>query len=181
MLSQQQIRDSAPLFKTVTDAEAAQIASLVLDNLQYQTNLATTLAALQFSDPGTRQALADTIQSFVYRLLQSRSAANVVEVLQEFGLPEEHAASVGGVIGERIDDIAKDFASKSSGERLVDLEWRFGLTVASSSGASPPFVQMRISFENQPPVSVEMDMRQFFEFASDVKRIQNQQSNNLRL
>jgi hypothetical protein len=144
------------------------------------TNLSTQLAALEISDPATRQAIADTVLSFVHRLLQSRaSSSDCSTLLEGLGIPPPHAASVGGAIASRLDTLAKDLASRSSGDKLSDLEWRFGLTAASNSGAGAPFVQMRVSFEKLPPVSVEMGMLEFYEFAADIKRIQQQISTTL--
>jgi hypothetical protein len=175
MLSQQQLRDNAPLFNTISEDESRQITSLVLDSFQYQTNLSTQLATLEISDPGTRQTLADTVLSFVQRLLQSRaSSSDCASLLEGIGIEAGHAAAVGSVIASRLDALAKDLASRSSGDKLIDLEWRFGLTAASNSGAAAPFVQMRVSFEKLPPVSVEMGMLEFYEFAADIKKIQQQ-------
>jgi hypothetical protein len=180
MLSQQQLRDNAPLFNSISEDEARQICSVVLDSLQYQTNLSTQLAGLEISDPGTRQALSDTILSFVQRLLQSRaSSSDCGALLEGLGVAAGHAAAVGAVIASRLDAVAKDLASRSSGDKLVDLEWRFGLTAASNSGAGAPFVQMRVSFEKLSPVSVEMGMLEFYEFAADIKKIQQQISTTL--
>jgi hypothetical protein len=100
-------------------------------------------------------------------------------LLEGIGVAPGHAAAVGAVIASRLDAVAKDLASRSSGDKLVDLEWRFGLTAASNSGAGAPFVQMRVSFEKLPPVSVEMGMLEFYEFAADIKKIQQQISTTL--
>jgi hypothetical protein len=100
-------------------------------------------------------------------------------LLEGLGVAAGHAAAVGAVIASRLDSVAKDLASRSSGDQLVDLEWRFGLTAASNSGAGAPFVQMRVSFEKVAPVSVEMGMLEFYEFAADIKKIQQQISTTL--
>jgi hypothetical protein len=103
------------------------------------------------------------------------------ELLQGLGIPEDHAAALAAVVDSRLAPLCKDLASRSSGDRLLDLEWRFGLTAASNSGAGAPFVQMRISLEKVDPVSVEMGVLEFYEFASDIKNIQQQMSNTLGL
>ena len=180
MLSQQQIKDNAPLFRSVTPDETRQLCSVVLDSLQYSTSLSSQLASLDISDPATRQTLAETILSFVQRLLQSRAAASkVTDQLTSLGFGEEHAAALSSLIAGRLDNLCRDMASRSSGDRLSDLEWRFGLTAASSSGTGTPFVQMRIAFENFDPVSVEMGMTEFYEFAADIKKIQDKMSSTL--
>jgi hypothetical protein len=116
----------------------------------------------------------------VHRLLQSRaSSSDCSALLEGLGIAGGHAAAVGGAIAARLDTLAKDLASRSSGDKLSDLEWRFGLTAASNSGAGAPFVQMRVSFEKLAPVSVEMGMLEFYEFAADIKRIQQQISTTL--
>jgi hypothetical protein len=180
MLSPQQIRDNAALLNSISEDEAGQICSIVLDSLQYQTNLQGQISALEISDPQTRQVLADTILSFVQRLLQSRSAAtDCAGLLSQVGLSPGHSAALGAVISSRLDALAKDLASRSSGDKLLDLEWRFGLTAASNQGAGAPFVQMRISFEKVEPVAVEMGMMEFYEFAADIKKIQQSMGNTL--
>lgn len=180
MLSQQQIKDNVVLFTSITSDEARQICSIVLDSLQYQTSLASQLAAVEISDPATRQTIADTILSFIQRILQSRSSAsNVAEQLKAIGLDAEYCAALSGTISDRLDAVCKDMASRSSGDRLSDLEWRFGIMAASNSGPGAPFVQMRLAFENFDPVSVEMGMMEFYEFAADIKQIQEKMSNTL--
>lgn len=180
MLSQQQIKDNAPLFKSVTPDEAGQLCSLVLDSLQYATSLPSQLATLEVADPATRQTLGETLLAFVQRLLQARSsAAKIADQLTSLGISADHAAVLASVIGSRLDSLCRDMASRSSGDRLSDLEWRFGLTAASSSGTGTPFVQMRIAFENFDPVSVEMGMPEFYEFAADIKKIQDKMSSTL--
>ena len=64
----------------------------------------------------------------------------------------------------------------TTGDKLNDIEWRFGITAASSSQDGSPFVQMRLDFENKDPVPIEMGIMEFYEFAGDIKRIQTQMS-----
>lgn len=180
MLSQQQIKDNAHLFNSVTPDDARQLCSVVLDSLQYSTSLSNQIASLEISDPATRQTLAETILAFVQRLLQARSSASKIsDQLTSIGLSAEHASAMASLISSRLDSLCKDMAARSTGDRLNDLEWRFGLTAASSSGSGTPFVQMRISFEHFDPVSVEMGMPEFYEFAADIKKIQEHMSSTL--
>jgi hypothetical protein len=182
MLSQAQLRENAGLFQGISAEESAQICSVVFDSLQFQTHLPTLLAGLEISDPGTRQTIADTLFCFIQKLMQSRSAnADSAELLQGMGISPGHSLAMASVVDSRLGPLCKDLASRSSGDRLLDLEWRFGLTAASNSGAGAPFVQMRISFEKLEPVSVEMGILEFYEFASDIKNIQQQMSNTLGL
>ncbi|OHT13317.1 HCaRG protein [Tritrichomonas foetus] len=173
MLSQQQIRENLATFSTVAPEDLCQICNVVLDSLQFQSNLSSNLAQLEISDPATRQMIADTLNALVFKLLSSRSAAtDSADQLQSSGLSAELAKPLGDVISSRIDVIAKSMASRSQADRLSDLEWRFGLTASSNNGSGSAFVQMRLSFENAQPVSVEMGMKEFYEFASDIKKIQ---------
>ena len=180
MLSQQQIRENISTFSAVSADEASQICSIVLDSLQFQTNLSNILSTLSISDPATRQTIADTLYSIVFKLLQSRSSAtDCADQLQSYGLSPDYARPLSDVISGRIDIIAKGMASRSQSDRLSDLEWRFGLTAQSNSGPGAAFVQMRLSFQNSGSVSVEMGMKEFYEFASDIKKIQSQMAATL--
>lgn len=179
MLSQQQLKDNIPLLRAINSDEVRQLGSLVLDTIQYQTVLSTHLASLDFSDPASRQTMGDTLMSFVQRVLQSRASSNVSAQLITLGLDEERASVLATLISSRLDAICRDLASRSSGDKLSDLEWRFGLTAASGQGAGAPFVQMRIAFEKMDAVSVEMGMMEFYEFAADIKQIQERMSNTL--
>lgn len=180
MLSNQQLRENATLFESISAESTHQLAQVVCDSIQFDTNLQTQLASLEISDATTTETLADTILSFIHRLLQSRSASSdCQQTLVNLGFSEEHAAAMATVIGERLDSIARALASRSSGDRLSDLEWRFGLTAASNTGTSAPFVQFRLQFDSIEPVSVEMGMNEFYEFAGDIKRIQQQMSDSL--
>ena len=40
---------------------------------------------------------------------------------------------------------------------------------------------MKLSFENYKPVSVEMGIMEFYEFAADIKHIQQEMSNNFNI
>lgn len=182
MLSHQEIKDNMVRFESVSLDEAAQLTGAVLDHIQLKSNLQQLLASLEFSDTQTKQTLAETILSFVTRLLQSRSATSeVAPLLKQAGLNDEYSEHISKVISTRLDTLVKDLAEKSSGDRLQDLEWRFGLTAASSTGAGTPFIQMRLQFENEAPVSLEMGMTEFYEFAGDIKRIKSQMENSLSL
>ena len=182
MLSQQKIKDNMPQFEAVSAEEAAQLTNIVLDSMQYSSNLQTLLANSEIADSVTRQTLADTIFSFVSRLLQSRTAtSDCTELLKSNGLDEERSEAISSVISSRLDSIVKEMAEKSSGDKLTDLEWRFGLTAASNNGQGTPFIQMRLEFENDAPVSLEMGMTEFYEFAGDIKRIQSQMTNSMNL
>ena len=180
MLSQQQIKDNAPLFNSISTDEARQLCSLVLDSLQFATSLSAALASVEIGDPATRQTMAETLLSFVQRLLQARSASSKVkQQLTNLGFGEDYAAALASLIGGRLDSLCKEMASRSSGDRLSDLEWRFGLTAAANSGQGAPFVQMRIAFENFEPVSVEMGMMEFYAFADDIRQIQERMASTL--
>ena len=184
MLSVQQIRDNMGLFLSISEEETKQICSIVLDSLQFKTNLKHQIEELEIEDSSTqlstRQTLADTILSFVMRILQSRSAiSDCSDILTEYGLDSNHVTILASIINSRLDALCKDLVSQSTGDRLTDLEWRFGLTAASNSGSGTPFVQMRLAFESYEPVSVEMGMTEFYEFAADMKRIQSQMSDAL--
>ncbi|EAY18144.1 HCaRG protein [Trichomonas vaginalis G3] len=182
MLSQQEIKDNMVRFESISTEEAAQLAGVVLDHIQLKSNLSQMLAGLEFSDTSTKQILADTILSFINRLLQSRTAtSDCSPLLKQAGLNDEYSEVISKVISNRLDTVVKDLAEKSSGDKLQDLEWRFGLTAASSTGAGTPFIQMRLQFENIQPVSIEMGMTEFYEFAADIKRIQAQMSNTLNI
>lgn len=182
MLSQQQIKDNMSQFESIESDDAAQICNIVLDSLQFNTPLSNLLSEVEITDTVTQQTLADTLMSFISRLLQSRSAtSDCTTLLISSGLSESHASAIGNVISSRLDSIVKDLAEKSSGDKLQDLEWRFGLTAASNSGAGAPFIQMRLQFEKESPVSVEMGMTEFYEFAADIKRIQMQMANSLNI
>lgn len=183
MLSQQQIRDNVPLFNNVTPDELKRISSSVIDSIQYQTNLQAQLSSLDdIADPATRQAIADTVLSLVLKLLQSRSTSgDFSEQFQNLGLSAEHSDAMAEVITSRLDAVCREVASRSSGDKLTDLEWRFGLTAASCSNNGSAFVQMKLSFENDSPVSVEMGIMEFYEFAADIKHIQQEMSNTLNI
>lgn len=184
MLSQQQIRDNIPLFNNVTSDELKKLSSAVLDSIQYHTNIQTQFSSFEeIADPATIQAICDTIMSLVLKLLQSRSSNNdYSDQFQNFGLSSEHSDAMAEVINSRLDAICKEMASRSSGDKLTDLEWRFGLTAAAScSNNGSAFVQMKLSFENYKPVSVEMGIMEFYEFAADIKHIQQEMSNNFNI
>lgn len=182
MLSQQKIKENMARFEDVTAEEAAQLCTIVLDSMQYSSNLQTLLASCEIADSVTRQTIAETLFSFIARLLQSRSAtSDCTELLKSAGLDEEKSEAVSAVISGRLDTIVKELAEKSSGDKLTDLEWRFGLTAASNNGQGTPFIQMRLEFENEKPVSLEMGMTEFYEFAGDIKRIQSQMANSLNI
>lgn len=176
MLSQQQIRENIPIFSTVSAEEICQICQIVLDSLQFETSLSSILATLEISDPATRQTIADTLQSFVLKLLQSRSTDSA-EQLAALGVDKDLANQLGEIISGRIDVLAQNLASRSQADHLSDLQWRFGLTSSSNNGAGSAFVQMKLSFESAEAVAVEMGMKEFFEFAADMKKIQTQMSN----
>ncbi|KAK8842754.1 COMM domain [Tritrichomonas musculus] len=178
MLSQQQFRDNISLFSNAPAEDICQICRAVLDSLQFQTNLNNILSTLQLSEDTPQQLVADTLQSFVLRLLQSRSTDSA-DQLVSLGLDKDLAAQLGNIISERIDTLAKDLAARSQGDHLSDLEWRFGLTASSNNGPGSAFVQMRLSFESAEAVSVEMGMKEFYEFASDIKKIQTQMANSI--
>ncbi|KAH0792984.1 COMM domain-containing protein 7 [Histomonas meleagridis] len=183
MLSQQQIRDNIPLLNSISEDGIRQICSSVIDSIQYQTNLQTQLNSLNdIADISTLQNISDTISSLVYRLLQSRSATtDSADTFKSLGISDELSSALSSVVNSRIDSLCKDMASRSSGDKLSDLEWRFGLTAASSSENGSAFVQMKLSFENNDPVSVEMGMKEFYEFAADIKHIQQQMENSLNI
>ena len=182
MLSQQKIKENMPQFETITAEDAAQLCNIVLDSMQYGSNLQNLLANSEIGDPVTRQTIADTLFSFISRLLQSRSASSDCrELLKSCGLDDERSEAINSVISGRLDSIVKEMAEKSSGDKLTDLEWRFGLTAASNNGQGTPFIQMRLEFENDGPVSLEMGMTEFYEFAGDIKRIQSQMANSMNL
>jgi len=181
MISQQKIKENVVLFSSISSDEASQICSIVLDSIQYNTNIATQLETLSFSDTSTKQALADSLLSFTMRLLQSKSASSdCVPALLGLGFSEELAEPIGAVISGRLGSIVREMTEKSTGDKLTDLEWRFGLTATSDSNTSVPFIQMRLQFENAETVSLEMGMKEFYEFAGDIKKIQSQMSSSFQ-
>lgn len=176
-MNQDEIRENINFVADLSSEQVEQITNLVLDSIQFDTDISAWLKRLEFSNFSTLQKISDSLNMIIRKNLQSRSASSdFIGLLREYISDEEKSARIGNIISSRLSGIVRDLAENANSDKLTDLEWRFGLTATGSSGGGNTFIQMRLQFENTEPVSVEMGMKEFYEFASDIKRIQAKMS-----
>eukprot|EP00762_Andalucia_godoyi_P005839 ANDGO_06906.mRNA.1 COMM domain-containing protein 7 len=93
------------------------------------------------------------------------------------GMTEAQSASTIQAVSLRMTDISNRFfknALTPSG-RVVDMDWRFGVTAASSeshalAGIGASYLQIKLTFENGTTQWAEMTLPQFYGLLADLER-----------
>ena len=176
-MNQDEIRENLSLVTELNGEQIGRVTNLVLDSIQFDTDISALLRRLDFSNFTTLQRISDGLTAVIKKNLQSRSASSDFNgLLREYISDEEKSSHIGGIISSRLSGIVRDLTENANVDKLTDLEWRFGLTATGSGGGGNTFIQMRLQFENAEPVSAEMGMKEFYEFAGDIRRIQAKMS-----
>lgn len=154
------------------------LATVVLDHLSTpQTLIAAVTDFAQVRD--VKKSLLEKGVRGLVALLQAaghhdKSAADVKSDAALLGLDDAHASA----LGRAFDSFAlRDLFSDTTMRQLVDLEWKFGVTCASSESDKPvgkTFLQLKLLLDNKngqvESVYLELTLPQFYDFLAHMEK-----------
>lgn len=160
------------------DTQFEELVDILLRFLSQEgVDLATEVAAFsqQYGVPlvGLKKAISSTIYVFQSAIRANLNGALLQEDLVGLGLPEDKATVVGQKWRQKM--VALSLHVMSSGvvvNQLVDLQWRFGVTAATSelAKAGTSYLQLKLVLDTgtpgQPPAvhHLELTLAQFYAF-----------------
>lgn len=160
-----------------------QILALVLDLLadppgsNFQQRLAAFADEHKVNVPALRNVSRGLILLCRGATKQNLLPAQVHEDCINLGLSEEAAAAIRACWEERGGALATAQVTKTiMANQLVDLEWKFGVTAASSevNQVGVTFLQMKLTIDRgngqREDVHMELSLQQFYQFMADMEK-----------
>jgi len=167
------------------EEQLGQFASIVLEALSERNVLSSKLS--EFADSQGLNVkklkaltnLAESLLTVLGGALQHNvSSSALQEDLMLIGLTEEASAVIGNCWqGHYVSLNTKAALKTLTTNRLVDMEWNFGVTVASDSAASSSntFLHIQMIIDEagkQKRVEMELTLKQFYCFLREMEKIQ---------
>ncbi len=106
-------------------------------------------------------------------LKHNLSEAEMRSDLEELGVGKERSAALAAVVAEsRPQLVAAAVDQMLTVNKLLDIDWRFGVTASSSEmdRVGSTFLQMKIAREDKPVANVELSLEQFYHFVAEMEK-----------